>query len=117
MYQFHFEIILEYIPAILAGLLITVKISLLSILFGTVIGVAGALAKTSSKTILVVLANIYVEGIRNTPLLIQILFIYFGLGMFFNLSPMIASVTALSIFSGAYITEIIRSGIQAVPKG
>jgi len=117
MYQLHFEIILEYLPAILGGLWTTVEISLLSILCGTVIGVAGALAKTSTKTILVVLANIYVEWIRNTPLLIQILFIYFGLGMFFNLSPMIASVAALSIFSGAYITEIIRSGIQAVPKG
>jgi len=117
MYQLHFEIILDYIPAILAGLVTTVEISIMSILCGTVIGIAGALAKTSSKTILVALANVYVEWIRNTPLHIQILFIYFGLGIFFDISPIIASVAALSIFSGAYITEIIRAGIQAVPKG
>ena len=58
-----------------------------------------------------------VEWIRNTSLLIQILFIYFGLGVFFSLSPMVVSVFALSFFSGAYITEIIRAGIQSMHKG
>ena len=49
--------------------------------------------------------------------MIQILFIYFGLGVFFNLSSMVASVLALSFFSGAYITEIIRAGIQSIHRG
>lgn len=95
----------------------TVKISILSILLGTLIGIAGAFARISKNKLLNLLANAYVEWIRNTPLLIQIMFIYFGLGMFFDMLPLIASVLALSIFAGAYITEIIRSGIQAVPKG
>jgi polar amino acid transport system permease protein len=95
----------------------TIKVSVLSILFGTLMGVAGALAKISRVRLLRALGFTYVEWIRNTPLLIQILFIYFGLGVFFSLSPMVASVFALSFFSGAYITEIIRAGIQSIHKG
>lgn len=112
-----FGILLEYWPAILGGVVMTVKISILSIILGTAIGIAGAFARISKNKLLNFIANAYVEWIRNTPLLIQIMFIYFGLGMFFDMLPLAASVLALSIFAGAYITEIIRSGIQAVPKG
>jgi polar amino acid transport system permease protein len=117
MYKLNFAVLLEYWPAFLAGLQMTIKVSVLSIFFGTLMGVAGALAKTSRFRLLRALAFTYVEWIRNTPLLIQILFIYFGLGVFFSLSPMVASVFALSFFSGAYITEIIRAGIQSIHKG
>jgi polar amino acid transport system permease protein len=117
MYKLNFAVLLEYWPAFLAGLQMTIKVSVLSIFFGTLMGVAGALAKTSRFRVLRALAFTYVEWIRNTPLLIQILFIYFGLGVFFSLSPMVASVFALSFFSGAYITEIIRAGIQSIHKG
>lgn len=112
-----FGILVEYWPAILGGVVMTVKISILSIILGTAIGIAGAFARISKNKLLNFIANAYVEWIRNTPLLIQIMFIYFGLGMFFDMLPLAASVLALSIFAGAYITEIIRSGIQAVPKG
>jgi len=117
MYKLNFAVLIEYWPAFLAGLQMTIKVSVLSIFFGTLMGVAGALAKTSRFRLLRALAFTYVEWIRNTPLLIQILFIYFGLGVFFSLSPMVASVFALSFFSGAYITEIIRAGIQSIHKG
>ena len=117
MYKLNFAVLLEYWPALLAGLQMTIKVSVLSIFFGTLMGVAGALAKTSRFRMLRALAFTYVEWIRNTPLLIQILFIYFGLGVFFSLSPMVASVFALSFFSGAYITEIIRAGIQSIHQG
>ncbi len=117
MYKLNFAVIVEYWPALLAGLEMTVKISALSIFFGTLMGVAGALAKTSRFRLLRALAFAYVEWIRNTPLLIQILFIYFGLGVFLSLSPLVASVFALSFFSGAYITEIIRAGIQSIHRG
>lgn len=117
MYKLNFAVIIEYWPALLAGLQMTIKVSVLSILFGTMMGVAGALAKISRVRLLRALGFTYVEWIRNTPLLIQILFIYFGLGVFFSLSPLVASVFALSFFSGAYITEIIRAGIQSIHKG
>ncbi len=117
MYKLNFAVIVEYWPALLAGLEMTIEISALSVFFGTLMGVAGALAKTSRFRPLRALAFTYVEWIRNTPLLIQILFIYFGLGVFLSLSPLLASVFALSFFSGAYITEIIRAGIQSIHKG
>lgn len=112
-----FGILTEYMPSIMDGLLMTIKISILSIIFGTFMGIMGALCRISDSFFFRSLGNIYVEWIRNTPLLIQILFIYFGLGVFFNLSPILSSVIALSFFSGAYITEIIRAGIQSIHRG
>ena len=117
MRNLNFSVLLEYWPAMLAGLQTTIKISALSILIGTLMGLAGALAKVSRLRLLRALGTIYVEWIRNTPLLIQIMFIYFGLGVFIPFTPLTASVFALSFFSGAYITEIIRAGIQSIQKG
>ena len=117
MYQLDFSVLNEYMPSFLDGLRMTVQISIFSIIFGTLFGIFGALCRISKSFLLRSIANIYIEWIRNTPLLIQILFIYFGLGVFFSLEPIIASIIALSFFSGAYITEIIRAGIQSVHKG
>ena len=117
MHNLNFSVLLEYWPAIVAGLQMTIKISALSILCGTLMGLAGALAKVSRLRLLRAAGVLYVEWIRNTPLLIQILFIYFGLGVFLPLTPFTASVFALSLFSGAYITEIIRAGIESIQKG
>ena len=117
MYQLDFTVLQEYLPAILDGLVMTIQVSVLAIILGSIMGVAGALCRISRSFVLRSVGNVYVEWIRNTPLLIQILFIYFGLGVFFNLSPMVASVLALSFFAGAYITEIIRAGIQSIHKG
>ncbi len=117
MYKLDFGVLAEYLPQMLAGLKMTFVISLLSIIGGTILGVAGALSRISRNRLLNVLAAIYVEWIRNTPLLIQLLFIYFGLGVFLPLSAFLSAVLALSIFSGAYITEIIRAGIQSIHKG
>ncbi|MPM39526.1 Glutamine transport system permease protein GlnP [bioreactor metagenome] len=117
MYQLDFSVLNEYLPAIMSGLVMTIKISIMSIILGSIMGVAGALCRISKSFVLRCIGNVYVEWIRNTPLLIQILFIYFGLGVFFNLTPMTSSVLALSFFSGAYITEIIRAGIQSIHRG
>lgn len=117
MYQMHFEVLVEYLPAIFAGLFMTIKVSAWSIIFGTIIGIIGALARISNNYFVRFIASVYVEWVRNTPLLIQILFVYFGLGVFFDLSPMVASVASLSLFSGAYIAEIIRAGIASIHKG
>lgn len=117
MYKLDFSVLIEFLPAIKDGLCMTMLISALAIIGGTICGVTGALARTSQSRFLRLLSGCYVEWIRNTPLLIQIMFIYFGLGAFLNFPPLLASVVALSFFSGAYITEIIRAGIQAVAKG
>ena len=117
MYHLDFRVLVEYLPQMLAGLKITFVISLLSIIGGTILGMAGALCRIARNRALNVLAAIYVEWIRNTPLLIQLLFLYFGLGVFISMSAFLSAVLALSIFSGAYITEIIRAGIQSIHKG
>lgn len=117
MYHLSFDVLVEYWPALMSGVVMTIEISVLSIIFGTILGVIGALGRISSNSAVKMMANVYVEWVRNTPLLIQIMFIYFGFGVFVKLSPLFASVSALSIFAGAYIAEIIRAGIQSIHKG
>jgi polar amino acid transport system permease protein len=117
MYKLDFGVLLEYMPQLLNGLKWTIIISILAVIGGSMLGMAGALARISKNRFLNLIAAIYVEWIRNTPLLVQILFLYFGIGMFIHFSALIATVIALSIFAGAYITEIFRAGIQSVHKG
>jgi len=117
MYKLDFGVLLEYLPQLLNGLKWTIIISVLAVIGGSILGMAGALARISKNKFLNIIAAFYVEWIRNTPLLVQILFLYFGIGMFIQLSALVATVIALSIFAGAYITEIFRAGIQSVHKG
>jgi len=117
MYKLDFRVLIEYLPQLLDGLKWTFLISVMSVIGGTILGVAGALSRISRNRLLNFAAAAYVEWIRNTPLLVQIMFIYFGIGVFCNFSALAATVIALSIFSGAYITEIIRAGIQSIHKG
>jgi len=99
------------------GLLITLKISCVSLVLALVIGVLSAFARLSSSPVLRIISWFYVETIRNTPLLIQIFLIYFVIAPVFNISAFYSAVIALSMFEGAYSSEIIRSGIINIPKG
>jgi polar amino acid transport system permease protein len=103
----------------LGGAVLTVQVSALAVVFGLVLGSLVGLARLSAVRIIRFLAACYVEVIRGTPLLIQILFIYFGLaslGLKIE-SRFAAGVAALSINSGAYVAEIVRAGIQSIDKG
>jgi len=102
---------------LLEGLLITLRISLISLFFALVIGLLTALFRLSNSFVARWLAIIYLETSRNTPLLIQIFFIYFVLGPMLGLERMAAAILALSLFEGAYASEIFRSGIQSVDRG
>lgn len=99
------------------GLLITLKISLISLCFALIIGLVTAIFRLSNSFVARGLAVIYLETSRNTPLLIQIFFIYFVLGPMLGLERMVAAILALSLFEGAYASEIFRSGIQSVDRG
>jgi polar amino acid transport system permease protein len=99
------------------GLGITLVISLTSLVLSLSIGLVTALLRLSGSTVGRGLANVYLEISRNTPLLIQIFFIYFVLGPILGLTRMVAAILALSLFEGAYASEILRAGIEAVPKG
>ncbi len=99
------------------GLLITIKISLISLFFALIIGLTTALFRLSNSFVARGLAVIYLETSRNTPLLIQIFFIYFVVGPMLGMERMVAAILALSLFEGAYASEIFRSGIQSVDQG
>ena len=102
---------------LLDGLLITLKISSISLVLSLVIGFLSAFARLSTSPVLKFISWLYVETIRNTPLLIQIFLIYFVISPVFNIPAFASAVIALSLFEGAYSSEIIRSGIINIPKG
>ena len=103
---------------LLQGAPITVLISALSIFFATILAVLGALARISANPVLNGIASFYVSLFRGTPLLLQIFFMYFALPQVgIILDPIPSGVAALSLNYGAYMTEIFRAGIQAVPPG
>ena len=113
------ELIEKSLPFLLQGALITIEIPMLSVGIGFFIGLFTGIARISRVRLLRITATIYADGIRGTPLLIQIFLIYFALpvvlGMHIN--PFVAAVTACGINSGAYVSEIFRAGIQSIDIG
>ncbi len=102
---------------LLVGLYLTLKISIIAGIIAMIIGIIAGLMKVSKNPLIKNLASTYVELIRNTPLLVQIFIFYFFIGTVLNLDKMVAGILAVAIFEGAYITEIIRAGIQSIDKG
>ncbi|MBB6340268.1 polar amino acid transport system permease protein [Pseudomonas fluvialis] len=102
---------------LLWGLWTTLWISVLSGVFGLLIGLVSGLCRLSSNPTLRDLSTVYVELVRGTPLLVQIFIFYFFIGTVLNLSREFAGVAALALFTGAYVSEIVRAGVQSVAKG
>lgn len=99
------------------GLIVTLKISVIALFFSIVIGLFAGLARISNNYALRYLSFTYIEIIRGTPLLVQIFIFYFFIGTVLSLDRFTAGVAALSVFTGAYVAEIVRSGIQSIPPG
>ena len=113
-----YSVVLSKIPKLLEGCWVTLQISFFALLLGMVFGIAGALCRISSNRILNAAAFFYVWVIRGTPVMVQLFILYFGLPQLgIKLPSMVAGVLGLAINTGAYITEIIRAGIQAVDRG
>ena len=107
-----------YLPYVASGIAVTLELTLLSFAGSLSLGLVGALAKGSGRRWVVLLATGYVEVLRGTPALLQIFVIYFGLASYgIRLEPLPAAAITLSILGGAYVTEIIRAGIEAVDRG
>ncbi len=102
---------------LLQGLQVTLRISAVSLFLSLGIGLITAIFRLSASPVASTLARIYLEISRNTPLLIQIFFIYFVLGPVLGLQRTPSAILALSLFEGAYASEIFRSGILSVPPG
>ena len=116
-YSFNFRDVFNNIDLLLVGMGYTLQLSFVTMVLGLAIGIAMALVRTWGPTPLRWLAAGYVEAIRNTPLLVQLFIIFFGLpSLGLRLSAEQAAVIALSVNLGAYATEIVRAGIEAIHK-
>ena len=117
-YQFNFSAISEYSDVLVSGVAETLLLTLIGAALGLCLGILGGLSRAWSINPLKQIFTVYVEIIRNTPFLVQLFFIFFGLpAMGVQLSDWQASILAMVINLGAYLTEIIRAGIEATPRG
>lgn len=106
--------ILLFIPD---GILRTFQVTVFSILLALVIGLFAGLGRVSRIKVINRIATVYVEVIRGIPLLVQIFYIYYALGRIVRIPDIASAVIAMAVCYGAYLGEIIRAGIQAIPKG
>lgn len=117
----------DHYPQLIRGYRMTIILTLVSFSLAMVLGGVMALLRTSERRVLRVLSSAYVEAFRNTPLLVQLIFLFFGLPKlhlpvigrpdFFLLTPFQAGLIGLTLYTGAYTTESLRSGLLAVDRG
>jgi polar amino acid transport system permease protein len=118
MVALDFLAVLEQWPALLRGAAFTLGLTAVSAAVGGAVGVACGWARAWGPRRLAALVGVYVELIRNTPFIVQLFFIYFGLpSLGVKLTPEVASVIAMAVNLGAYAAEIVRAGIENTPKG
>ena len=116
---FDMNLVVNSFPLLLIGAGVTIQITVLSTAIGVVIGLIVGVARISNLRVLRMLAEVYVEFFRGTPLLVQIFLFYFALPVITGqrIDPFIAAISACGINSGAYVAEIFRAGIQSVDDG
>jgi polar amino acid transport system permease protein len=102
---------------LLQGVIVTLEITAYSLVLAAIIGLTTALLRLSGSVVGGWLARIYLEAIRNTPLLVQIFFLYFVMAPIFDIGRTATAVLALSLFEGAYASEIFRAGITSIHRG
>ena len=118
MVQLDFGAVLAQWPLLAKGVAWTIGLTVVSAVIGVAVGVACAWARTYGQAWLRWVVGTYVELIRNTPFIVQLFFVFFGLpAAGVKLSPETASIIAMVINLSAYATEIIRAGIEATPRG
>ena len=118
-YQWDFSPVLMRWPLLLDGLLNTVKIAAIAILFGVMVGLVLALLRLSPRRYLRFPAAVFVEFYRNTPPIVHFFWFFYALPVVLNISldPLVAAVLALSTQSGAFYAEVFRGGIQSIERG
>lgn len=117
-YSLDFSVVIERLPELFLACLATIGLAFAGMTLATVIGLLGVVARRSHLPALRALVIGFVEVIRNTPFLVQIFFIFFALPQFgIRLNPTITAIVALGLNGGAYAIEIIRGGVDAIPKG
>lgn len=116
--DFNLSIFLETFPLLLGGAWVTLYISLISSSIGVALGLFMGMARVSRFRAVRAIATVYTEMIRGTPLLMQLIILYYGLpSVGINLEAIVAGIIGLSANSAAYVGEIFRAGIQSVSRG
>ncbi|MHA6643689.1 amino acid ABC transporter permease [Mesorhizobium sp. A623] len=118
-FEFEWSAAIQAVPALLVGAKLTLIITLGGLFFGFILGATAGWMKLSANSILRFIANFYIESIRGTPFLVQVMFLYFGvpMAMGFRIPPLAAAIIALSLNAGAYIAEIVRGAVQSIDRG
>ncbi len=115
---FDWQLLIDWAPELWRGAIATIWISFFSLILALVLGLFASLLRISHNTILRRAASFYVDLIRGTPVLVQILFIYFGLPFIgLRMPAVVAGILAMGLNSGAYITEMIRGGLESIDPG
>ncbi len=115
---FNVQVMIDSLPQLLWGLLVTLQIGVTSILCGLVGGLALAVTRLYAPVFVKLLIRIYIDIFRSIPLLVLLIVVYYALPFVgIRLSPFLSAVTALSLVSAAYTAEIFRAGIEAIPNG
>lgn len=113
-----FNFLSEYYKMYIDATITTLEVSFLALLIGVILGIIICIAKIGTIKVFKYIAVVYVEIIRNTPILVQIMIIYFALPeVGISFSPFVSAVIALALNSAAYVSEILRAGINAIDKG
>lgn len=117
--EFDWSVIIDAIPALMQGAQLTVFITVVGLLGGTVVGLLFGLMRAYGNRVVDGIAFAYIELVRGTPIVVQVMFIYFALPVLVNVrvDPMTAAVTSIIVNSGAYIAEIVRGAFLSVPRG
>jgi len=118
-FVFKYSVIWESVPVLLQGVKLTIWITIFGLIIGFILGAIAGLAKTSRRKLPQRIAGMYIESIRGTPLMVQVMFLYFGLPLMMGMRvpPLAAGIVAIGLNSGAYIAEIVRGAIQSIVKG
>ena len=118
-FHFKYSVMWESIPVLMNGVKLTILITFFGLIFGFILGSVAGLGKTSRNVFVNKLAGVYIESVRGTPLMVQVMFLYFGLPLALGMRvpPLVAGVTAIAVNAGAYIAEIVRGAIQSIDKG
>ena len=118
MSKLDFSVVIERWDELLYGVGFTLALSTAGIFFALLVGVGGVALQRSGRKVLQIPVRMFVELIRNTPFLVQIFFLFFALPFLgVRLSPTTTAVIALAINGGAYAIEIIRGGVESIPRG
>ncbi len=118
-FTFEWKVMIDTFPLLLSGVKLTILITLIGLFFGFIIGAFTGLMKLSKHLFIRTPAGVYVESVRGTPLIVQVMFLYFGIPMAAGLriAPIAAGIIAIAVNSGAYIAEIVRGAVRSIDPG